>query len=51
MLRQSCTFVARQGYQEVLHSIKNYHIADINLFWKDIQLNAIQRLEAWNKMN
>ena len=31
--------------------IKNYHFADINLFWKDIQLNAIQRLEAWNKKN
>jgi len=34
-----------------LSFIKNYHFADINLFWKDIQLNAIQRLEAWNKMN
>ena len=29
--------------------IKNYHFADINLFWKDIQLNALQRLKAWNK--
>ena len=32
-----------------LSFIKNYHFADINLFWKDIQLNAIQRLKAWNK--
>ena len=34
-----------------LSFIKNYHFADINLFWKDIQLNAIQRLEAWSKIN
>jgi len=28
---------------------KDYHIADINLFWKDIELNAINRLKRWEK--
>lgn len=27
--------------------IQNYHFADINLFWKDIELNAIARVNAW----
>lgn len=27
--------------------IKDYHFADINLFWKDIQLNAQQRVDAY----
>ena len=29
---------------------KDYHAADINLFWKDIELNAIERLNNWNKI-
>ena len=28
---------------------KNYHAADINLFWKDIEINSLNRLEAWQK--
>ena len=31
--------------------IKNYHFADINLFWGDIQENAILRTEAWFNQN
>ncbi|MBL6666767.1 MAG: DUF3089 domain-containing protein [Flavobacteriaceae bacterium] len=30
-----------------LSLIENYHFADINLFWKDIEHNAINRVEAW----
>jgi hypothetical protein len=30
-----------------LSLIENYHFADINLFWKDIESNAINRVEAW----
>ena len=32
---------------------KNYHVGDVNLFWKDIQENAELRTEVWlkNKMN
>ena len=30
-----------------LSMIENYHFADINLFWKDIESNAINRVEAW----
>lgn len=29
--------------------IRNYHFADINLFWKDIEQNAITRVAAWYK--
>lgn len=35
----------------LLSFIKNYHFADINLFWADIQKNAIVRSEAWLKQN
>jgi hypothetical protein len=28
--------------------VKNYHFADINLFWKDIEQNAIRRVRAWH---
>ena len=28
---------------------KDYHRADINLFWKDIQTNAVKRLKRWEK--
>jgi len=28
---------------------KNYHTGDINLFWKDIKINAEARVNAWNK--
>jgi hypothetical protein len=31
--------------------VKNYHFADINLFWKDIQLNAVVRKDNWFKLN
>jgi len=27
---------------------KNYHTGDINLFWKDIKINAEARINAWN---
>ncbi len=27
--------------------IKNYHFADINLFWKDIESNALLRVQSW----
>ena len=29
--------------------IKNYHFADINLFWKDIESNALLRVQSWYK--
>ena len=28
---------------------KDYHIADINLFWKDIEINSVSRLKRWQK--
>ncbi len=28
---------------------KNYHAADINLFWKDIEINAVNRLKNWQR--
>lgn len=31
----------------LLSFIKNYHFADINLFWKDIQENAVLRTQSW----
>lgn len=34
-----------------LSFIKNYHFADINLFWEDIRLNAVQRAKAWSEKN
>jgi hypothetical protein len=34
-----------------LSFIKNYHFADINLFWKDIQENALIRTDNWFKIN
>ena len=27
---------------------QNYHAGDINLFWKDIKINAELRVNAWN---
>ena len=30
---------------------KNYHFADINLFWKDIEINTIERCKSWNKIH
>ncbi len=35
----------------LLSFIKNYHFADINLFWADIQKNAVLRTESWFKQN
>ena len=35
----------------LLSFIKNYHFADINLFWKDIQQNAVLRTDNWFKLN
>jgi hypothetical protein len=35
----------------LLSFIKNYHFADINLFWKDIQENAVQRTQTWLSQN
>ena len=34
-----------------LSFIKNYHFADINLFWKDIEQNAVLRTQQWIKLN
>ena len=34
-----------------LSFVKNYHFADINLFWADIEKNAVVRSEAWFKRN
>ena len=34
-----------------LSFVKNYHFADINLFWKDIEQNAVLRAEAWQQKN
>ena len=34
-----------------LSFIKNYHFADINLFWADIQKNAKIRVESWIEQN
>ena len=34
-----------------LSFVKNYHFADINLFWKDIEKNAMDRVNAWQKKN
>ena len=34
-----------------LSFVKNYHFADINLFWADIQKNAVERSEAWFQEN
>ena len=34
-----------------LRFIKNYHYADINLFWFDIQKNAIERVNSWVKIS
>ena len=32
-------------------AIKDYHFADINLFWVDIQKNAKLRVQEWFKKN
>jgi hypothetical protein len=37
--------------RSLLSFIKNYHFADINLFWKDIQENAVQRTQTWLSQN
>lgn len=35
----------------LLSFIKNYHFADVNLFWKDIQENAVLRTQKWLNQN
>ena len=35
----------------LLSFIRNYHFADINLFWKDIEENAVLRTNNWFKIN
>ena len=35
----------------LLSFIKDYHFADINLFWKDIEENAVLRVQSWLKKN
>ena len=32
-----------------LSFVKNYHFADINLFWKDIEKNAVDRAKAFRE--
>ena len=34
-----------------LSFIKNYHFADINLFWEDIRIDVIRRFGNWKKNN
>lgn len=34
-----------------LSFIKNYHFADINLFWGNIQQNAVERTATWLKLH
>jgi hypothetical protein len=31
----------------LLSSVKDYHKADVNLFWEDIRLNSIERSKAY----
>ena len=33
----------------LLSFVKNYHFADINLFWKDIEKNAVDRVNAFQQ--
>ena len=33
----------------LLSFIKSYHFADVNLFWKDIEVNALLRAEEWKR--
>ena len=33
-----------------LSFIKSYHFADVNLFWKDIELNALLRAKKWEEL-
>jgi len=35
----------------LLSFVKNYHFADINLFWADIEQNAVLRTKTWFKQN
>ena len=35
----------------LLSFVQNYHFADINLFWKDIEHNAICRVNSWYQKN
>lgn len=46
ILWTSLPYVPRRFLLSLIH---NYHFADINLFWKDIELNAITRVDAWYK--
>lgn len=34
-----------------LSFVKNYHFADINLFWKNIEQNAVNRVKSWHQKN
>ena len=36
---------------DFLSFVKNYHFADINLFWKDIEQNAVNRVKSWHQKN
>ena len=45
------TSIPRVPNRFLLSFIKNYHYADINLFWLDIQQNSIDRIKAWNCKN
>ena len=35
----------------LLSFVKNYHFADINLFWADIEQNAVLRTKKWFELN
>jgi hypothetical protein len=35
----------------LLSTIKSYHFADINLFWKDIEENSVLRVDKWFEKN
>ena len=39
--------VPRMPKRFLLSFVKSYHFADINLFWKDIETNAVLRADQW----
>jgi hypothetical protein len=38
-------------FGSILYTKKNYHVGDINLFWKNIRDNVDDRVEAYKKLN
>ena len=42
-----CVRNFRPPFQLAVKKYKNLHIGDVNLFWKDIELNAKERIKAY----